>query len=347
MARVDIATPDGTVGYESATGERLLYAGLRQGLDMPYECGSGTCGKCRAILLEGDVADLWPAAPARQMLKHSRNEILLCQTAATSDVRIRFLRAPARGGASPVPQQIDATVGIIRPLTSDVIELDVALDRSMTFDAGQFVLLQAPGVRGYRGYSIVNWDRPATSLVLLMKRKPGGGVSEWLFNRPVSGERVRLFGPVGKATFDPLAMADIVCIAGGSGIAGMMSIIRSMLAQGHLEERRADFFFGVRRAADLFYADELCGFRRRAPDHLQVTIAFSEDAVSTETAATFPELEFSSGLVHKVALRKLAGRLSNTTAFLAGPPVAVDAGIRSLVSVAKMPLSRIRFDRFA
>ncbi len=37
-------------GYEfdARPGEKLLHAGLRGGIDLPYECSTGTCGTCKA-----------------------------------------------------------------------------------------------------------------------------------------------------------------------------------------------------------------------------------------------------------------------------------------------------------
>jgi toluene monooxygenase electron transfer component len=46
--------------FAAEPGERILDAGLRSGIALPYECGSGTCGTCRARLVDGDIADPWP-----------------------------------------------------------------------------------------------------------------------------------------------------------------------------------------------------------------------------------------------------------------------------------------------
>ncbi len=50
-------------------------------------------------------------------------------------------------------------------------------------------------------------------------------MSEWFFGGPIAGARVDLFGPLGAATFHPDLGKNLLCIAGGSGIAGMMSIL--------------------------------------------------------------------------------------------------------------------------
>ena len=46
--------------FEAAAGEKILYAGLRSQIGLPYECGTGTCGTCRAKLIEGksDAIDI-------------------------------------------------------------------------------------------------------------------------------------------------------------------------------------------------------------------------------------------------------------------------------------------------
>jgi toluene monooxygenase electron transfer component len=58
-------------GYEfdAAPGERVLYAGLRAGIDLPYECATGTCGTCKAKATAGRVRDGWPQAPGRRYVK--------------------------------------------------------------------------------------------------------------------------------------------------------------------------------------------------------------------------------------------------------------------------------------
>ena len=78
----------------------MLYAGLAAGIHLPYECGSGTCGTCKARIVTGEVEDAWPQAAGRKYLKQA-GEILLCQctpkTTARWKWRISFTRwTPAR-----------------------------------------------------------------------------------------------------------------------------------------------------------------------------------------------------------------------------------------------------------
>ena len=95
----------------------------------------------------------------------------------------------------------------------------------MDFEAGQFVVLETDDLSGGRAYSMVNFDQNAAQVALVLKRKPGGRFSDWLFARGEDEARVEVFGPLGRAVFRPEEGKNFVCIAGGSGIAGMMSIL--------------------------------------------------------------------------------------------------------------------------
>ena len=110
---------------------------------------------------------------------------------------------------------------------------DLDLDGPLDFEAGQFALVTVPGIAGARAYSMVNFDRGAERLSFVVKKKPGGAVSEWLFGDGVEGARLGLFAPMGHATFHPGLPRHVLCVAGGSGIAGMMSILSLACQEGH------------------------------------------------------------------------------------------------------------------
>ena len=346
--RVQVNARNRAFHYEAAAGEKILYAGLRAQADLPYECATGTCGTCKAKLIEGRIGDGWPGAPGKKSLKPDRGEFLMCQCAAESDVSIEVASFvyPADPGACP-PGALSGTVQAVRALTHDVTAIQVALDASCEFDAGQFMAVRAPGVEGMRGYSMVNFDRPARRLEFVVKKKPGGGFSEWLFSGRAAGARLELLGPLGKATFHPGLARNILCIAGGSGIAGMMSILSRACRERHFERFRGHVFFGVRTMKDAFYLDELSAMRKSFPQGLAITIALSDEDVPAAAADGFPLLHFTRGLVHEVAKRGMAGKYQDVRAYLAGPPPAVDAAIHMLLLDAKLTADCIRYDKFS
>jgi toluene monooxygenase electron transfer component len=206
--------------------------------------------------------------------------------------------------------------------------------------------VRAPGVPGYRGWSMVNYTRTADRLEFVVKKKAGGGLSEWLFGSAGEGDALELFGPLGRATFYPSVDKDILCIAGGSGIAGMMSIMARAAQERYFEQHRGDLFFGVRTIDDAFFLEELADLAARCGRGLSVTLALSDQAVPGSAAAHHPGIVFDEGFVHEVAQRRMEGRYHNVRAYVAGPPPAVDASIRMLLK-ARLSTENIRYDKFS
>jgi toluene monooxygenase electron transfer component len=316
--------------------ESVLYAGLRAGVDLPYECATGTCGTCKARLLSGRLHDGWGEAPGRRFVKPEQGEFLMCQCSAESDLTLQVSNFVNRMDAGAP----DARSGVLREprmLTHDVIAFDLELERPCDFEAGQFMVLAAPGVAGYRGYSMVNYARGARRLFFIAKKKPGGGFSEWLFEAGRAGARLEAFGPLGRASFDPALGKNLLLIAGGSGIAGMMSILERAAEANYFERYKVWVFFGVRTRRDLFFLDELAKYPKA-----HITVALSEEDPPANTP--FP---FERGLVHEVVKRKMAGKYQDVRAYIAGPPPAVDAAIRVVLLDGKLSTDNIRYDKYS
>jgi len=137
----------------------------------------------------------------------------------------------------------------------------------------------------------------------------------------------------------------LLIIAGGSGIAGMMSILERATQEGYFERQRGQVFFGVRAWEDAFYLDELAEMKAAFPRQLSVTVAFSDEDPRLE-CARYGELTFARGFVHQVASETMAGQYANARAYVAGPPPSVDAALRYLVREAKLSPADIRYDKF-
>jgi toluene monooxygenase electron transfer component len=345
--RIQVNARNRAFQFESGPEVRMLYAGLAGGVQLPYECGTGTCGTCKAKLVTGAVDDAWPQAGGRKYLKQP-GELLMCQCIARSDCTVEvasFVYGTDPGACTPVFGR--GTVRNARALTHDVTSFSIDLDTPCEFDAGQFVVMQVPGVTGYRGYSMVNFERAARRLDFVVKKKPGGGASAWLFNGAVDGQQVDWFGPLGAATFYPNLGKNVLCIAGGSGIAGMMSILSRARQEHYFDQYGGDVFFGVRTYADVFFLDELAQLVSEFPGNLRVTVALSDDDVPAQAAVTHPALAFERGLVHEIAAQRMQGKYQNVRAYLAGPPPAVDGAIRMLLLQARLTADNIRYDKFS
>ena len=345
--RVQVNARNRGYDFDARPGEKLLHAGLRSGIDLPYECSTGTCGTCKATLVSGRVADAWAQAPGKKFLKAGSAELLMCQCVAQEPVMLevpKFVH-PLDPGAC-APQANSGTLRGSRRLTDDVMAFTLELAAPCDFDAGQFVLLAPAGLAGFRAYSMCNFARGARELEFVVKRKPEGRFSDWLFGGRREGEKLEMFGPLGKAVFDPGLRKNLLCIAGGSGIAGMMSILARAAEGGYFERQAGWLFFGVRTMRDAFFLDELAVYARHFAGRLAVTLALSEEDAPA-AARERPEFTFAPGLVHEVAKRAMAGKYQNLRAYVAGPPPAVDAAIRMLLLDARLTTDNIRYDKYS
>ncbi|MGH7321660.1 MAG: 2Fe-2S iron-sulfur cluster-binding protein [Candidatus Rokuibacteriota bacterium] len=346
--RILVSARNQAHSFDCRPGEKILYAGLRHGIALPYECGSGTCGTCKAKLVDGDIENEWPEAPGHAFLKPDAGEFLMCQCVARSDCALEISNVVASMPPSAcVPVAVGGVVRRCAPLTHDVTAMDVGLDAAVGFEAGQFMMMRVAAIEGWRAYSMVNFERRATRLRFIVKKKPGGRVSEWLFDANAEGARVDLFGPLGVATFQPDVARNLLLIAGGSGISGMMSILTRACKDRHFERYEGRLYFGVRTARDVFYLDELAELKAQFPTALSMTIALSDEDVPAPLRGEHPAFGFDRGLVHAVAGQQMKGRFQNVRAYAAGPPPMVDATLRMLLLEGKLTADNIRYDKFS
>lgn len=346
--KISVRTLGELFEFDCAEGEKILQAGLRAGIGLPFECGSGTCGTCKAELGNGDLNEGWYQAPGRTYIKEDKSEFLMCQASPRSDctigVRAKVVLLPDE---VPVPTPISGLITKFETLTHDVCRFEVAVGSSISFNAGQFMLVGTEAVEGQRAYSMSNYKAGTDTLEFVVKQVPDGGFTDWLFAGDRTGTDLKLFGPLGIATYTPALPANLVCIAGGSGLAPMLSILDHALEAGHFGTYQGDLFFGVRTEDDIYLLDRLKKFIRDSPDALRITVVLSDAVPSTVLADTYSELRFDEGFVHEATMRQMDGRWENTMAYLAGPPLMVDATLRSLVMEAKLTPASIRYDKFS
>lgn len=343
--RIKFETRAGEHDIAADDRESLLFNGLGQGLTLPYECATGTCGTCRGRVMSGEVSIAWDAAPGFSKIKRDKGDVLMCQARAKGDCVVR-VASEVVVTPSVRPRRHSGVIEEARLLTHDVMHFAVRLEQAMPFIAGQFAVLDFPGLVGGRAYSMVDFAPRSNLITFVVKKKPGGGASNWLFSQNVVGSRIELFGALGRATYQPEDARDLVVIAGGSGIAGMMAILDCAVTAGHFGRHSGRVFFGVRTLADGLYLEELSRFVQAAGKALEVTLVLSDEAPSGDRHPAFSAIRLETGFVHDAAGRALAAGAPNALAFVAGPPPMVDGAIRTLITTAKVPPSSIRYDKF-
>jgi toluene monooxygenase electron transfer component len=345
--RIQLNAKNRLFAFDVLNKESILYAGMRQGLELPYGCATGTCGTCKVKCRAGRCVTTWPDAPGNRVGKQEPDDLLMCQCTPVEDAILDtaatvYMADPG----SCLPHYVGGWIAEERLVAPDMLAFSLALDQPMNYEAGQFVALQVPGVSGYRGYSITNFAPGVGLIDLLVKRKPGGQFSDWLFSQTRERTCINVFGPLGRATFFPSLGKNLLIIAGGSGIAGMMAILAHAVQDGYFERHRGFAFFGVRTWNDRFFLTELSEMRAAFPGRLSVTVALSDGEVPDGAETDYPGLTFARGLVHEVAIASMAGHCANTRAYVAGPAATVNVTLHSLIREARLTPTDIRYDKF-
>jgi toluene monooxygenase electron transfer component len=347
MATVHLIARNRDYQFTVQAHEPVLFAGMRQGLELPYACATGTCGTCRARIAAGEATSAWSEPPGLPR-SASRYDVLLCQCIPATDLVVEIgANVLSRSLGSHIPQHYSASLHSFDDLAPGVAAFTCDLECPMNFEAGQFALLSAPGISGYRAYSMARFAKSDKRLHFLIKRKPDGAFSTWLFTQTPFGAPIKVFGPLGRATFEPQCAKNLLIIAGGSGIAGMMAILQRALETLYFSAFRANVFFGIRTWADAFMLEDLSQLATMHPDHVTITIALSDGDVPGCAFGAFPALRFARGQVHEVARDVMKGQCANTRAYVAGPPPSVDAALRYLIREARFPPAEIRYDKFS
>ena len=320
-------------------GQTLLASALAAGLDLPYECASGSCGSCRARLLEGQVASLWPTAPGLSERDRAKGDrILCCQSLPQGECRVQ-IRLGEEEVHSP-PRRLRARVQSLRLLNKDVVYVELQPQGSMpvSFRAGQFMLVDWPDGIGRRAYSMANPPSDGDCLTFIIKRKPGGAGSARLFGQVREGDVLDLEGPYGRAWLRaPEAIGEpLVLLAGGSGLAPMWSIAQTALREQ--PARSVRLYFGVQRVRDLFWVEEMRRLAETMPSFVPVLAVAESDARLPADCRLGP--------VGEVLAADLSTKVGHDL-YMAGPPGLIDHVHALLVQSGRLRADRIFYDRFA
>ncbi len=150
----------------------------------------------------------------------------------------------------------------VRPVTHDICEFTFQAQAPARFRPGQYALVHVPGVAAPRAYSMSNLPNEEGVWQFMIRRVPGGAGTTVLFDGLCPGAPLEVDGPYGHAWLREPRGRDVVCIAGGSGVAPMLSIARSFAGDPAYRNRSLYFFFGGRQSVDVCSLDELPGEAR-------------------------------------------------------------------------------------
>jgi toluene monooxygenase electron transfer component len=206
----------------------------------------------------------------------------------------------------------------------------VELDRPATFLPGQYAIVQlGSGVR--RCYSMTNLPGERT-VTFVLRREPGGEASPLLTQLPL-GSPLHVELPYGRAYLrDPVR--PLVLLAGGTGIAPMLSILRALAFQHRADCPPVTLFYGARNVASLV---ELATIR-------ELLGALPQGALHLAISDPDPDWDGPSCSILQL-FEQWTTDWSSRDYYLRGPPGLVDAA-RRLLLARSVPITRIHADPF-
>lgn len=328
------------ITIEADEDETVLNAAFRQGIMLMHGCKEGQCASCKSFLLDGEVDLDRYSTFALPDYEEQEGYTLLCRAHAFSDLEVELVHYDEDMLRSGVPLvEITSEVEAIEPLTHDIRRLVLRLtepDR-LTFHAGQYVDLSIPGEEGvHRSFSMANTPAQADRLEFMIKLYEGGRFSGLLAEGGglKVGQELHARGPYGMFTLRDSSPRRLVFIAGGAGMAPIVSLLESMAEKG--STRDATYYYGARSQDDLFHLDEVEDLTRRLEGFRFVPALSEEDSSDG--------WEGETGLVTDV-VERLESDLSDVDAYLCGPPPMVDAAIAMLMARGT-PEAYIYYDKF-
>ena len=225
-------------------GSSLLSSLNSQKIFLPSACGGrGTCAYCKCKVLEGVGTILPTEEPLLTPEEQKQNIRLSCQIKVKQDMRIE------------IPDELFnikefiTKVAFIKDLTHDIklVRFNLVEPKEIKFKAGQYVQLQSEpynGVKesGSRAYSMASPAYEKNYVELMIRLVPEGICTTWVFNHLKEEAKARIIGPMGDFYLRE-GEGDIVMVAGGSGMAPMVSLLADMAK--NKEQRKVTYFFGA------------------------------------------------------------------------------------------------------
>ena len=305
-------------------GMAILDAGLIAGIGLPHNCRGGACGTCKTEVVAGSVDHGWVMSFAITDEEKAAGKCLICQSKPTSDtlvIRTDGTMA-ATEDAPPTPIEVTGRVVASEALSPSIRRLVVALPAGVRFRfrAGMHVEIGTPGVARRRTYSMANAPDgegmpPDGLLEFFITRHEGGRASGWLHDAGRIGRPLAIHGPYGGFHWPKDAKGPVLCLAGGSGLAPILSVLRAALGGGHTGPVR--LVLSVRDQAEVFALDA-CHRLARQHENFSYRVTLSR-AAEVDSASGWRRGRISAWLPQEMP------DLSSTCVLSAGPPAFVEA----------------------
>lgn len=330
--RIALNFEDGATRFVDCNpGERVLDAAYRAKINLPMDCSDGVCGTCKCRCEQGEydlgdeyVDDALTADEAEEGL------VLTCQMVPSSDC---VIAVPVPSSACKLtPTAHEGSVAAIELASDSTILLTLDLDKPAALDflPGQYVNLEVPGTSEHRAYSFSSKPGSAQASFLI-RNVPGGLMSRWLASTAAPGDRMRFVGPSGSF-FLRTAERPVVMLAGGTGLAPLLSMLEVLADQG--TDQPIHLIYGVTADGDLVEIARIEALADRLPTFTWASVVADPDSAHP----------LKGYVTHHLADAHL--NAGDCDVYLCGPPPMVEA-VRTFLRDKGVTPAHFHYEKFA
>lgn len=336
---IKVITEDGEqVSFECRSDEDVITAAIRQSIYLMSSCREGGCATCKGFCAEGDYTLVGCSVQALPPDEEEDGQVLLCRCFPESDLEVEVPYTYSRISFAPEEQYFTATVVAAEPVSVNVMRLRLEKSgdngsRKIMFDPGQYMDIQIPGTELTRSFSPANTPNDHGDLEFLIRVLTDGQFSNYLKSGVQVGQEVTVKGPLGIFGLKENGFRPRYFIAGGTGLAPILSMVRYMHNWKEPQETR--IYFGVTHQNEMFYVDELRALETEMPNlTVRLCVWKYEEGWDGER-----------GNVIEVLRRDLEQNPVKADVYLCGPPGMVDAA-HAVCDEFGIPKEQIYLEKF-
>jgi benzoate/toluate 1,2-dioxygenase reductase subunit len=329
--RIALAFEDGVTRFVTCTEDQTVAdASYRARINIPVDCSDGACGTCKALCESGEFDGGTYIDDALSPDEEKEGYVLPCSMKPRSNLVLRIATTSAVAKTRAATHE--GTVTALARLSPTTVALTVEIDDrdALAFLPGQYVNIAVPGTGASRSYSFSSGPDDAR-LTFLIKITPGGVMSDYLDQRAAVGDEISLTGPHGSF-FLRESDAPLLLLAGGTGLAPIQSILRTLDVEG--STRPVHLLYGATTDDDVVELDTLEGLAGSLA-------SLSWEYCVADKDTTAPNQGYVTSLIGAEHLHDGAAAV-----YLCGPPPMVEA-VRGYFAEQDLTPSGFYYEKFA
>ena len=273
----------------------ILDGALSHGLNFPYGCQNGFCGKCKAVILKGEIA----------------YEGELPEAITDEDITVDEIDALANIEVRSLPCRVEK----INHLNHDVAQilLKIPGSQSIQYLAGQYLDLEHSDFEP-RAFSIANAPTNSNIIELHVRLVEEGQLTNFIFKTLKEKAILRIEGPKGDFFLREEGNRPIIFIAGGTGFGPIKAILEHLIMIN--SKRDVHLYWGVRDEIDIY--SSLPSEWAEKYSNISFIPVLSQANTSWQG---------EKGYVHECVIRDFDD-ISDYEVYACGPPVMVKAAAK-------------------